>query len=41
MRQFIILAGVGIALILIALAVARFYIKKEKKAGYRTNMLKK
>ncbi|HEY4656387.1 MAG TPA: DUF2911 domain-containing protein [Cyclobacteriaceae bacterium] len=32
MRQFIILAGVGIALILIALAVARFYIKKEKKS---------
>lgn len=32
MRRFIILAGVAIALILLVLAVSRYYIKKEKKS---------
>jgi len=32
MRRFIILTGVGIALILLVLAVSRYYIRKEKKS---------
>lgn len=32
MRRFIILAGVGIALILLVFAVSRYYVRKEKKS---------